>query len=65
MDCTKKTVKASLHETELKIQKLHKLLISMNAYGSLCLDDLEIIEDYLKGAFGNHSPFEEVTDENA
>jgi hypothetical protein len=37
----------------------------MNAYGSLKLNDLEIIEDYLKGAFGNHSLFEEVTDENA
>lgn len=65
MDCTKKTVKASLSLTESKIQKLHKLLISMNAYGSLKLDDLQIIEDYLKGSFGNLSLFEEPTHENA
>ena len=39
------------NEVKEKIQLLHKLLLSLNAYGSLDLEDLTLIEAYLKSAF--------------
>ena len=39
------------NEVREKIEELHKLLLSLNAYGSLELQDLKLIENYLKGAF--------------
>lgn len=41
----------SAKDVEEKLLNLHKLLLSMNAYGSLKTNDFKIIEDYLKGAF--------------
>lgn len=34
-----------------KLQGLMKLLLGLNAYGSLSLEDLKLIEVYLKGSF--------------
>lgn len=36
-----------------QIKGLHKILVALNAYGSLDLDDFNILENYLKGSFPN------------
>ena len=42
-----------MEEKELnqKLEALYKILLGMNAYGSLDLSDMFIIENYLKSAF--------------
>ncbi|NOR57696.1 MAG: hypothetical protein GQ474_04150 [Sulfurimonas sp.] len=46
-----KELTSNYNNVEEKVLNLHKLLLSMNAYGSLGLNDFKMIEDYLKGAF--------------
>ena len=36
---------------EEKLKGLVKLLLGLNAYGSLSLEDLKLIEAYIKGSF--------------
>jgi len=36
---------------EEKLKGLVKLLLGLNAYGSLSLEDLKMIEAYIKGSF--------------
>lgn len=59
MNDTKKPLNERVIE-RLEVQKkLHNLLIllmGLNAYGSLSLDDYNLIEDYIKGAFGYELP---------
>ena len=38
-------------ELQEKLEALYKLLLSLNAFGSLDLKDLNILEAFLKGAF--------------
>ena len=54
MNDTKKTLNKSTVDCSNIETKLHNLLIlltGLNAYGSLSLNDLKLIEDYIKGAF--------------
>ena len=41
----------SKEELEQRITALYKILLGMNAYGTLDLSDMFIIENYLKLAF--------------
>lgn len=54
MDDTQKDIK----KTEIdcttvhrKLDELHRVLLGLNAYGSLELTDYDVIMDYLKGSF--------------
>lgn len=58
MNDTKKEIK----ETEIdctrvhkKLDEFHRVILGLNAYGSLELTDFNVIMDYLKGAF-NYAP---------
>lgn len=51
MNDTQKEFKSSNKGLDKKIENLVKVLNGLNAYGSLDLDDYQIITDYLKGAF--------------
>jgi len=46
-----KSLNSAYNDVEEKLLNLHRLLLSMNAYGSLGTKDFKILEDYLKGAF--------------
>ncbi len=39
------------NELQEKLEAFYRLLLSLNAYGSLDLKDFKILEAYLKGAF--------------
>ena len=41
----------SENEYKEKLEAFYRLLLSLNAYGSLDLKDLQILEAFLKGAF--------------
>ncbi len=42
----------SENEYKEKLEAFYRLLLSLNAYGSLDLKDLQIMKSYLQGAFG-------------
>lgn len=39
-------------QLEEKLNQLHQLIVNMNAFGSIDLSDLIIIESFIKGSFG-------------
>jgi len=41
---------------ESKLHNLSILLVALNAYGSLSLNDYWLLADYIKGAFGYELP---------
>jgi len=61
MNDTKKEIKetqidcTTVHQ---KLDELHRLLLGLNAYGSLDLTDLNIIMDCLHGSF-NYTPLDD------
>lgn len=59
MNDTKKPLNKPVSDCSEIESKLHNLLIlltGLNAYGSLSLSDYNLIEDYIKGAFGYELP---------
>lgn len=46
-----KETKIDVKTVHSKLDELHRLLLGLNAYGSLDLTDYNIILDYLKGSF--------------
>lgn len=46
-----KKTKIDVKAVHSKLDELHRLLLGLNAYGSLDLTDYNIILDYLKGSF--------------
>lgn len=46
-----KETKIDVKTVHSKLDELHRLLLGLNAFGSLELTDYNIIIDYLKGSF--------------
>lgn len=54
MNDTQKDIKKTKIDVKVvhsKLDELHRLLLGLNAYGSLDLTDYNVILDYLKGSF--------------
>ena len=55
MNDTQKKIKKTKIDTETlheKLEELDRLLLGLNAFGSLDLKDYKLISNYLKGLFG-------------
>jgi len=58
MNNTQKDIKNRVNDCKeiyKKLDELHRLLLGLNAFGSLKLKDYNIITDYIKGSF-NYNP---------
>lgn len=61
MDDTQKEIKKeeiSCKEVHNKLDELNRLLLGLNAFGTLTLTDYKIIKNHLKGSF-NYKPVDD------